>query len=417
MIVSFDPTTAFGCKRRWFFKYVEKRPEPQTGNQELGTALHAANEAYLKTGIVPSMSPQVESLFNLGRSTLDRLRPSIKKVEEPVSFEVCGIPLRGYCDLVTQDGIWDWKTTSSIESYGKTPGQLAKDTQLILYALAEHPQADVVTLAHGQYQTKGRPAFRESKVEISNKRLAEHNETVIIPLVESMVLTAKETESRAVPANRNACRMCPHRGYCPQDSENPIMSFFSKYKNAPVAAPTHAQVLPPDAPVPAPEVTVPVPAPSPAAPAPVPSPPPAPAPQAHAPATMTVEEAQAIVAKFSGKRGRRPAEFYAAQEVLGQFNGPAAPAPAPSPVVPPAAVKPPAPLPQAPLDAPVSYESVNVSYGVTVNMGNFNSIRIDVSLGAKCPDGNVTAIYEAVLAQVKAKVEAEVAKLPAPSGK
>ena len=50
--------------------------------------------------------------------------------------------------MVTEDGIIDWKTSSDIRRYGKTPADLAKDTQMILYAQAEHADRLTVKLAH-----------------------------------------------------------------------------------------------------------------------------------------------------------------------------------------------------------------------------------------------------------------------------
>lgn len=55
----------------------------------------------------------------------------------------------------------------------------------------------------------------------------------------------------------------------------------------------------------------------------------------------------------------------------------------------------------------VVFESVTVSYGVTINLGDYSSARIDVSMSARSTDSE--AAYSEVLAKVKQKVTEEVA--------
>lgn len=255
-IIAFDKTTPFGCERRWWFKYVLKNPEPQYSSMVLGEALHKRNEVYLMTGEMPEVGKlgfaldydrQALDLFKLGIRKLDELRklPFLKVEQQmPEGFDVAGIKVSAMskCDVVTGSGIIDWKTTSDISKWGKTPGQLAKDTQMLIYSKAFHPNATKVTLSHGQYQTKGRARFEMPEVVVTRQQVDDHLGNVTMPLVERMKQTYLAPAAKEVEANRAACRRCPHRAICPPDKENPLMGVFSKFQSA------VSNVTPPDAP-------------------------------------------------------------------------------------------------------------------------------------------------------------------------
>lgn len=430
-INSFDPSTSFGCMRRGYFKYVLDKPEPTTGDQTVGLQLHKTNEAYLtnEAGVWTD-------LFSMGKPTLDRLKPFVRAVEAEVKLDVGGIPMTGYCDLITEEpGIWDWKTTSDIEKYGKTPGALAKDTQMILYARAAHPDAQRVVLAHGQYQTKGRIQFRETKIEIEKSRLDDHYGTVILPLVETIKEVVKATDPKDVAANRNACRMCPHKGYCPADKENPTMNFFKRYQTentvpqtatvttvpvsqvqASAATPmpkAEPAVLPPDAPASNPALAAkpidgfsPVPAPRRMQIVDVPpaSPPPAP--------TPVIEQDAPVAAPVKRGPGRPPGSKNKPKHEVVVAPAPS-PAPAPTDNLAMAnkafeAVRSETPV----VSEKFAFETVTVNYGATINTGNYNSVRFDVTMSARF-SGDPEAAYQRVLQAVMEKVGAEVEKIEA----
>lgn len=46
----FDERVDGGCERRWWFRYVARKPEPERAPAKLGTQIHAQIEHYLKTG-------------------------------------------------------------------------------------------------------------------------------------------------------------------------------------------------------------------------------------------------------------------------------------------------------------------------------------------------------------------------------
>lgn len=451
MLDSFDASTPFGCERRGWFKYVAGLKEPQSDNMVLGEQLHSTLEKMLTgqpVGEVPSI---VETLVKQSASWIAGIEKRIVGVEAPMpeGFTVQGIPVspRSRCDAVTDEpSIIDWKTTSDIEKYGKTPGQLAKNTQMLIYARAFHPTAEKVILRHGQFQTKGKPLFRVSEVTLDRKTLDSNFESITIPLVEKIRQVARETEARAVTANRNACRMCPHKGICPADKENPLMSIFAKFRQTPAAptAPTSQPITPPDAPKSDPALAA----------KPVEGFEPKPATKhkfvdvdaparesvlaqvAAAPVVMTSEQMVKATDALEPVKSMTVAEFAVTTVHPGKadMNDPK-PSPPPvgekrrpgrppgsknkpkdAPVAAPAPISPAVTTGGAEILEPVnedflSLESVTVSYGLTLNMGDYNSARIDVSMTARCSDSMADAAYEALLGRVKAKVEAEVSAL------
>lgn len=406
MISAFDASSPFGCARRGWFKYVLGVKEPTTPEMTRGTHLHAMNETYLREGMRLLGTEEQTAWFNAGRPYLDTLPRTALRVEQPMppGFTVEGIPVSemSKCDVVTEVGIIDWKTTSDIERYGKTPGQLATDVQMLIYAKAFHPEAPLVTLTHGQYQTKGKSLFRAVSVELTREELDKNYNKVIIPRVAAMREVAKATEAKAVTPNRDACRRCPHQGICPPDKENPLMGIFNRMKQSNTPAPP--AVLPPDAPKSDPALAAkpvenfsPVPPPKKHmnivdVPAQAPAGVPAPAPTA--PVTSEPSPSADLAPSEPKKRGpgRPPGAKNKPKEspVVG-------PLPAPSP-------------PTVAERGSVAFESVTVNYGLTLNLGNFNSARIDCAMTAKF-SGNPDVAFAQVLERVKAQVEREIAKV------
>lgn len=247
MLNAFDPTTSFGCERRAYFKYVMGLPEPVTGNQSLGTALHAVVEGRLQSGRVPEWGKdfappctqevwqQAMGLYITGeRMVEDVAARNILKIEEPLSpFYVEGVKVKGFVDVVTDTGIIDWKTTSDLRRYGKTAEQLMSDTQMLLYAKAEHPDKDIVSLAHGQFQTRGRAQSNFVEVHVSQKHIDNQFDNVIVPLVKRIKEVVAMPSVETAAPDRKKCFNCAFRTQCPnEDGADAMASFFSKLKSA-----------------------------------------------------------------------------------------------------------------------------------------------------------------------------------------
>lgn len=273
-IDTFDDTTPFGCNRKWWFKYPAQKADPPGPAANLGLALAKRNELFLVDGSEPEAGTlkgaweteqdfKAHALFMRGRPWLmDNLKntrdlrkpaPWVLGVEMPVpeGYNVGGMKVsrRSASDVVVAKGIIDWKTTSDTK-WMKTPAQLRKNTQMLMYADAFHRRllesGEKVELTHGYYITKGAPAFLPVKTEISIAELDERLAGHIVPLVGEMKKTYLAPTAREVKPNRKICWNCAYRGICPSDKENPLMGIFAKkFGNA---SGTEAKVTPPDAP-------------------------------------------------------------------------------------------------------------------------------------------------------------------------
>ena len=447
LLDTFDETTPFGCERRGWFKYVLKNPEPTLDNQMLGLAVHERNEKYLLIGAEyePGQLPgnygefdqQAYKLFQKGKSFVDQLKASgrIRGVEAqiPEQYRLNNLPLsrRSKCDVVLEDGILDWKTTSSIKKYGKTPGELAKNTQMLMYADAFLPDLSKYVLTHGQYETKGAPKFDTSSVTISRQQLDDRMGTFIVPLVEKVKQIYLVPAARDVKPNRDACWRCPHKGICPSEKVNPLMGVFDKFKKPG----STTEVKPPDAPASDPKLAA----------KPVEG---ADVPPAAKRRMLIVEEAPKTETKPEVKAETKPKEETKAERLKRELaeeeakeaaekaaeakrvaDEAAAKKAAESEKVaeekrkgpgrPPGSKnKPKQTVTSTPDDGEeeltgMMFTKTTVSFGATLNMGDFNNVRIDVSHTVEYGDGDVDAAYEAVLAKCKEQVEAEVARLQA----
>lgn len=351
LINSFDPSTPFGCERRGWFKYVAGKEEPSTGNQSLGVELHRLNEEFLLGREVNSEIPEALTLFELGKAKLEEVKNHFEarylpfEVEHSIETELSGVRVSGFCDFSAPGLVIDWKTTSDIRKYGKKAEELLGDTQMLIYAHSLSTRSEEVSLAHGQYQTRGTPRFNFVEALISKDELDEKIELVIVPKIERIKTLVAESDVTKIDRNAKTCGVCPHRGYCPTKGSEAIMSIFNKYsKPAPQQA-AIPEILPPDAPKSDPALA--------------------------AEPSFVLEEASPRVLK---KRGRP----------LGSGKK----------------------FSDAPAEG-VVFESVTVSYGVTVNLGDYSSARVDVSMTARSTDSE--AAYSEVLAKVKQKVTEEVA--------
>ena len=420
MINKFDSTQSFGCERRWWYRYVKGLDEPQIGNQQLGERVHALIEAFLaKRELGMEIPPEDESygIYLSGQRMVEEVaKRTILGVEAPLpEFKLDEVPVCGYVDVITSDGIIDWKTSSDIRRYGKTESDLATDTQMTIYALAVHPQRPAVKLAHGQFQTKGTKRANFVEVEVTDKHLASHRDNVIIPLVQRMKSAASESDVRKLPRNEKSCFNCHYKSHCPTAEGENIMSFFSKMKSsAPEVRSEQANqsqpILPPDAPksdpakaaepvegfspVPPPKerrmpmIDVPSPSADLAHEAPKPTPPPTPA-------------APAEPAKRG--RGRPPGSKNKVKSVT--LHGPVG---VDLRGIPEAVLS--GSLDEGVVNAAqgIVIKSTTITKGYTVNVGAFNSVRFDVSMTA---EGE--GVYEALKAEVDAALEAEVSKYQA----
>lgn len=443
-INKFDASAPFGCQRRWWYRYVQGLDEPQSGNQFLGESLHALIEARLtQQEINMQTDPEANGLYLAGETMIeDVAKRRIIAVEASVlGYSLAGVKVQGYCDVVTEDGIIDWKTSSDIKRYGKTAEDLATDTQMVMYARAFHSDRNYVKLAHGQFQTKGNKRTNWVECEVTANDLALHEGNVIVPLVEEMKKAAALDDVSKLPRNEKSCFNCAYRSHCPTQEGNTIMSFFKKLGSTPTPAETPAPVLPPDAPKSDPALaSVPVEGFS--------ATPPAkerkmkmvdePAPEPVRPVEGPLERAAASL--------KEKAEKEAAEAILDgdlqKFDAAVARIEAEKKAEEPAPKKrgrPPGsknkkivnPEPEVvvsdslksgdvlvmevdrfkPVSTPepeVRVKSVTVSKGFTVNLGSFNSVRFDVSVTGEGSD--LELVYSTLMGEIEERLNAEASK-------
>lgn len=236
MITSFDPSTAFGCEQRAVFKYVFGLDDPPSGNQQLGTDLHALVEHRLRHGAAPAGEGDAFGLYLSGQAMIEQVASrKILAIETPLkTFSIADVKVKGFVDVVHEEGIIDWKTSSDIRRYGKTAADLAKDTQMVLYGKAEHPQLPFVKLAHGYFQTRGRKSTDFVEVEVTQDHLDAHIEKVIIPKVERMKVLAADPEQAV--RDYKKCFNCTFRPRCPTPGAETVMGFFSKFNPSTTSA-------------------------------------------------------------------------------------------------------------------------------------------------------------------------------------
>jgi putative RecB family exonuclease len=154
--------TFLQCPARWYFRYVEGLPDVATGNLALGRAVHAAVGMYFRgkrDGLAPALidvvevydqaiameleqaelrdDENVEELQETGRRCLTAYLEAAaavepKLIEEQVSGEIAGIPVRGILDLMDVEG-----TVSDLKTASRKPAAITTDyrLQLTMYAL------------------------------------------------------------------------------------------------------------------------------------------------------------------------------------------------------------------------------------------------------------------------------------------
>lgn len=280
-----DPESE-GCLRKWWWQYVMKKKQPETASQATGTRLHAEIERYLKTGqrdlsalalaglhMVPSPGEDLGVELEMSSEFSDPEHQFIvdeawalrqagdfegaARMLEPLGIlTAAGVPIIGRIDLVharctnqgTEDPddaidppntveVYDWKTSSDVKRWGKTPAQLARNIQMLAYAnwvLLKEPSVERVRVSHGYFQTKGSRKTRKVTTLIDRDTAVRRWEYAS-NLARRIVAVAGATEQEHVEPNLSACERfggCPHKDYCKVKKSSGIAGFFAKPKTA-----------------------------------------------------------------------------------------------------------------------------------------------------------------------------------------
>lgn len=244
-IAKYDSEQPGGCPRRWWYRYVARKPEPQTKAAQAGEEMHKRIERHLLYG--EKLVGRTRCLEQLCKE----LRNERVAVEQPVAggLYAAGIPLVGRIDVVRWEipCVLDWKSTS------KEPDELPHDRDLIRtvqmpgygqWLFNALPEAKLVHLEHVYVKSGWRepecrwmPHYRQ---EIRD-RWGE-----VEDVVRKLVNDARAESAEDVPPNTDACDAfggCPHRRYCSAGGTT-VLSLYDELKKAK----QQQSVLPPDAP-------------------------------------------------------------------------------------------------------------------------------------------------------------------------
>lgn len=219
------------CPRKWFSRYCAREREPGTVATELGSQIHDFLEAYTLTGAFPDLTTDAGRLASLALNYIpapmsNNVGAEIDLDELPLE-DACAVPFKGFIDLLdTRDEksivLTDYKTSSNIKKYGKSPEELATNTQMVIYAkhvFDNFREAETLTIRHIYIQTKGGSLCKPVEVKVHREQI-ESSFTSIRSVVQEMK-TASENKAEELRKNLNHCfafgQLCPMKNEC----ENP----------------------------------------------------------------------------------------------------------------------------------------------------------------------------------------------------
>lgn len=250
-IKKFDPRSAEGCPRAWYYRYVLRMPEPQRASAAEGVKLHDQVDRYLTTGerafgqviarglhLLPPPGPDLEVELEIsGKPLLSR----------PLVF-AGGVPLRGRVDLMHRRGlnygdpdgderdpdgtveIADHKFVGGLD-YALARPEIIRDTQMAgygMYALARYPDASNIRLSLNYFVKKGYSSTKRT-VLVRPDQIRESWETKQ-PLAREIVRLAQfRGPPEEVPPNTRACGAyggCAHASYCAATRSHAITQLF-----------------------------------------------------------------------------------------------------------------------------------------------------------------------------------------------
>ena len=199
------------CRRKWWFKSIQKVREPVKPSAQLGIDIHDSLEHYLNTGnvrqdycveFVKLAIPYLPAPARPGRLLTEH--------EIRVGTYEGGPYLLGYIDVVDLEAypllVHDHKTCGSF-NFLKTPDELARNTQVSAYArwvFGLHPAIDRVKMTHLYLRTKGGLAARPVSAVV-DRALVEETWARDMADVRCMAVDAEVTEQNDIPRNDDGC--------------------------------------------------------------------------------------------------------------------------------------------------------------------------------------------------------------------
>ena len=228
--------TFMDCQARWFFKYVERLPDPQTSSLALGKAVHAAiaenfaqkietKEDLELTGVLAiyreawfveaerTLFREDEDAVAIGKcgeglvaKYIDELAPLVEPlaVEMPVVGEIAGVRVRGIIDLIDVDGvIIDLKTRA------RKPSGVGSDVRFQLATYQQLTGLGPVARVDTLVKTKT-PQLTQHTIELDEREI-EATQT-LYPLAQKMMHGGVYMPNRL--SNLCSQRNCPFWERC-----------------------------------------------------------------------------------------------------------------------------------------------------------------------------------------------------------
>ncbi|MCY1042113.1 PD-(D/E)XK nuclease family protein [Corallococcus sp. bb12-1] len=257
------------CERAWFFAKVLRLPERPLKARDLGTAVHAQLEYYLRTG-----QDVLGPFAAAGKLFLPAPGPDLLVEEhfgQPSPLFADGVPLAGYIDLVNPrrlaEGVLrvtDHKTTKSIASYAATPEQLASaehdaGIQMVGYgywavlAAERFPGLKTLELEHLYFQTHGARLARSVVATVSVERVRDEWHTHVEPIARRMRDVARAASPSQVKPTWSACQKyggCSFQAQClnSQSQGSKPMALMDRILKPQTPPTTHTASAPAEAP-------------------------------------------------------------------------------------------------------------------------------------------------------------------------
>lgn len=280
------------CQRKWGFKYLDGIEDPSGPAAALGTEVDDTQlQPYLLSGTPFDYTRASGSGYIAATSLayLPKPLPQTPGLEVQKHFvmpspSTPAFGYQGYIDLYVPDGrhvpgmtpgvpfVGDFKTTSDIVKWGKTPDDLKVDTQAMLYAMWAffHTGAPAVDLGWIYMQTKGKRKATLSHLRPDPAHVAAQFQAIDATANEMFAIRqAKRKTLDLLPApDIDTCTRkfggCPHRATCNipltktlapyleviPTMSNPTLDLLARLKGNAPAAPAPAVAPPPVAPAP-----------------------------------------------------------------------------------------------------------------------------------------------------------------------
>ena len=244
------------CARKWYYKYIEEIPDPQTQATNFGSDIHKQIEQYYLANKTPDAPHAFALLQHLPK-------PSPTLVVEKafsIPIEIAGIDclIRGASDLIDTEThtIYDHKTTSNFKYVLKEESLLTDPQPLIYgmyYRLNHNRHVPDINIQYTYVLSKQTPLLPQTRIVKTKQSLTILEDGVASlhdPIRDMNQITETRPSASDIPANTSACfmfRRCPYASVCPsfgkQKEVNTMASLLeqlaAKSREAPkVIAPT-----------------------------------------------------------------------------------------------------------------------------------------------------------------------------------